>query len=93
MQNTTVDFTELGTVLKEVQTICRLRHLSIRTEQAYTHWVRQFILFNSSTPLAETGTQQVRLYLSHLAQRGVAASTQNQALNGLVFIIPSGAET
>ena len=79
--------------LAELRIVCRMRHLSIRTEQAYAHWVRQFNIFISPTPLAETGTQQVRLYLSHLAQRGVAASTQNQALNGLVFIIPSGAET
>src|SRR3970040_630893 len=80
------NFTELVTILKEVQSVCRLRHLSIRTEQAYTHWARQFIIFHSPTLPAEMGTQHVRLFLSHLAQRGVTASTQNQALNGLVFL-------
>ncbi len=82
----TENFTELGSILNEVRKLCRLKHLSIRTEQAYTHWVKEFMKFHDSKSPAELHTGHVRNFLSHLAQRGVTASTQNQALNGLVFL-------
>ncbi len=65
----------------------RVRHYSYRTEQAYVHWVRRFILFHGKRHPAEMGEAEVGAFLTHLAvSREVSASTQNQALNALVFL-------
>ena len=64
----------------------RVRHYSIRTEQAYTAWLARFIGFHGMTDPMRLGDAAVAAFLEHLVvQRGVAASTQNQALNALVF--------
>jgi len=65
----------------------RLRHLSIRTEQAYLHWIKRFILFHRKRHPAEMGDAEVIAFPTHLAVAGnVAAATQNQVLNALVFL-------
>lgn len=65
----------------------RSRHYSIRTEKAYVDWVRRFIAFHAyAHPEKIDATRSVKQYLEYLATaREVAASTQNQALNALVF--------
>ena len=65
----------------------RSRHYSRRTEQAYVHWIRRFILFHHRRhPMALT-EQDISAFLSHLAVAGnVAASTQNQALAAILFL-------
>ena len=65
----------------------RCKQFSPRTEAAYWHWIRGFILFYQKRHPREMGTVEVRGFLTHLAvQRNVAAATQNQALNALVFL-------
>ena len=65
----------------------RVRHYSIRTEQAYEQWVRRFLYFSKLKPEEEMNASDVRKYLEYLAvNRQVAASTQNLALNALVFL-------
>jgi integron integrase len=65
----------------------RLKHYSIRTEQAYADWIRRFILFHNKRHPASMGVPEIRAFLSHLAvERKVAASTQRQALNAIVFL-------
>jgi len=65
----------------------RLRHYSIRTEEAYVACVRRFILFHHKRHPREMGVDEIRQYLSHLATVGqVAASTQNVALSALLFL-------
>jgi integron integrase len=65
----------------------RLRHYSVRTEQAYVHWIRRFILFHDKQHPSTLGSRHVAAFLTHLATRDdVSASTQNQALNALVFL-------
>jgi integron integrase len=65
----------------------RLRHYSPRTETAYVHWIRRFILFHGKQHPLTLGTRHVATFLTHLATREqVSASTQNQALNALVFL-------
>ena len=65
----------------------RLKHYSIRTEQAYVDWIRRFILhFGKRHPRA-LGAAEVEAFLTHLAVAGkVAASTQNQAKSALLFL-------
>ena len=65
----------------------RIKHYSLRTEQAYLHWVRRFIFFHGKRHPAGLGGPEVERFLSHLATEGrVSASTQNQALAALLFL-------
>jgi integron integrase len=74
-------------LLDQVRTAIRLRHLSIRTEEAYLSWIRRFILFHQKRHPQDMGAEEVRTFLSHLAVHDhVAASTQNVALNALLFL-------
>lgn len=73
--------------LRSVRGVIRLRHLSIRTEEAYVGWIKRFILFHGKRHPAQMGEAEVVAFLTHLAVEGqVASSTQNQALNALVFL-------
>src|SRR5678815_4888850 len=63
----------------EVRTIIRLKHYSIRTEQAYSHWICRFILYHQKRHPRETAEAEVVDLLSHLARdEKVAASTQTR---------------
>lgn len=77
----------IAELLEEARQIMRLRRLSLRTEQAYLNTIRKFIRFHGRRHPEQLGAAQIRDYLSHLAIEGqVAASTQNVALNALVFL-------
>lgn len=74
-------------LLDQVRDAIRLRHYSIRTEQAYTDWIRRFIVFHNKRHPCEMADAEVTEFLTHLARVGnVAASTQNQALSALLFL-------
>lgn len=73
--------------LEKVRGAIRIRHYSIRTEQAYIAWIKQFITYFGKRHPIEMGDTEVTAFLTYLAQkRHVAAATQNQALNALVFM-------
>ena len=75
---------------EQVRRACRFRQFSIRTEEAYWGWAKQFILYHGKRHPRDMGEVEIRDFLTHLAaERNVAASTQNQALNALVFIYKS----
>ena len=72
--------------LEQVRRAIRTRHYSIRTEKTYVDWVKRFILFHNKRHPQDMAEAEVGEFLSWLAvERNVAASTQNQALNALVF--------
>ena len=74
-------------VLTRLRTAMRTRHYSLRTERAYEHWIRRFVTFHRPNAPRELGPEAVKEYLEYLAEeRQVSASTQNQALNALVFL-------
>ena len=74
-------------LLDRVRAVARIRHLSLRTEQAYSDWIRRFILFHRKRHPEEMGAEEIRQFLSHLAVEGqVSASTQNVALCALLFL-------
>jgi integron integrase len=74
-------------LLDQMAQVLRVRHYSPRTEACYLHWVRQFVLFHGKRHPRELGAPEVEQFLTHLAMQGrVSASTQNQALNALVFL-------
>jgi integron integrase len=70
-----------------VRQVIRIRNYSRRTEKSYWYWIRHFIRFHGLRHPSELGPDEVREFLTWLAVRqNVAASTQNQALNALVFL-------
>jgi len=74
-------------LLERVGDVCRLRHLSPRTEEAYRHWIRRFILFHGKRHPSELSPDHVAAFLSALATgANVAAATQNQALQAILFL-------
>ncbi len=74
-------------LLEQVRQQIRLRHYSIRTEQAYIGWIRRFILANGKRHPSDMGAEQVEAFLTGLATEGsVSAATQNQALSALLFL-------
>lgn len=74
-------------LLDQVRENLRRRHYSIRTEEAYVAWIRRFILYHGKRHPQTMGAPEVEAFLSHLAvNRRVAASTQNQAFNALLFL-------
>lgn len=74
-------------LLDQVRDAIRLKHYSIRTEQAYVNWIKRFILFHHKRHPNEMGTPEIEAFLTHLAvEENVAASTQNQALSALLFL-------
>ena len=74
-------------LLDQVRMTARTRHLSRHTEQAYCHWVKRFMSFHELRPVGDMGEPEIGLFLSSLATAShVSASTQNQALNALLFL-------
>jgi integron integrase len=65
----------------------RTRHLALRTEQAYLHWLRRYVAFHRGRHPRALGASAIEQFLTHLAvQRRVSAATQNQALQALLFL-------
>jgi integrase len=74
-------------LLDRVREDLRLHHYSRRTEKAYVHWIRRYILFHGKRHPLEMGAEEVTQFLSSLATESkVSASTQNQALSALLFL-------
>ena len=74
-------------LLEQVRGRMRLKHYSLRTEQAYLYWIRRYIRAWLPRHPRELDGAAVEAFLTRLATRDhVAASTQNQALSALLFL-------
>jgi len=74
-------------LLDQVRERIRYLHYSIRTEDAYVHWVKAFIFFHDRRHPGELGGPEVEAFLSWQAnERNVAVSTHRQALSALLFL-------
>ena len=74
-------------LLDRVRTDIRTRHYSPRTEETYVGWIRRFVRFHGNRHPETMSAPQVREFLNYLAnERGVSASTQNQALSAILFL-------
>jgi len=74
-------------LLDQVREAIRLKHYSIRTEEAYVTWIKRYILFHNKRHPNEMGSTEVEAFLTNLAvEQHVAASTQNQAFSALLFL-------
>ena len=74
-------------LLDRVREAIRLRHYSRRTEEAYVHWIRRYIVFHGRRHPGELGAPEISAFVTWLAvEQHVAAFTQNQALSGVLFL-------
>jgi integron integrase len=74
-------------LLEQVRDAIRLKHYSPRTEDTYTYWLREFILYHNKRHPREMGPHEINQFLVHLAsEREVSPSTQNQALSAILFL-------
>lgn len=76
-------------LLDEVRDVMRLHHYSIHTERTYCDWIKRYIRYHGMTRRQDLidGEANIEAYLTHLAvDKTVAPSTQNQAMNALVFL-------
>jgi len=74
-------------IYRHLHNAIAIRHLSHQTEKTYRNWIQQFAVFSSPVTCSDITMSHVRSFLSYLAvSRQVAASTQNQAFNALLFL-------
>ncbi|MCD6273015.1 MAG: integron integrase [Deltaproteobacteria bacterium] len=75
-------------LMDQVREVLRYYHYAYRTEQSYSSWILQYIKFyGGKTDPKDMGKNEVDRFLSHLAEKkNVAAATQKQALNALIFL-------
>ena len=85
--NTTPAHPPAPRLLARLREAIRVRHYSLRTERAYSDWVRRYIRYHGMRHPSQMGEAQVTAFLSSLAnERHVSASTQNQALAAILFL-------
>ena len=81
-----------GRLKDQFHEVARFKHLSPRTETAYWEWVVRFLKFHKKQAgdwrhPRDLGSRGVTPFLTYLAtERDVSVSTQNQALNALLFL-------
>ena len=86
-QNNTRNTTKKPRLLDQVRDILHAKHYSIRTEESYIKWIKQFILFHGKKHPRDMGEKEINEFVTYLAvKRNVAASTQNQALCAIMFL-------
>ena len=75
-------------LMDQVRQVLRYHHYAYRTEQTYCDWIMRYIRYHGGkTHPRNMGKKEIEAFLSHLAvQQKVAASTQRQALNAIVFL-------
>ena len=74
-------------LLDQIRQLMRLRHYSLRTEEAYVDWIRRYILFHGKRHPRDLAGSDIASFLSSLAIKGqVAASTQNQHVKSFAHV-------
>jgi integron integrase len=74
-------------LLEQVRLTMRAAHYSKSTEESYVSWMKQFILFNNKTHPEKLNAEEIKNFISYIANhRQVASSTQNQALNAILYL-------
>ena len=74
-------------LLDEVRNTLRVHHYAMKTEKSYVQWIKRFIIFHKKRHPIDMGKLEVEEFLTWLAvKRQVAPSTQNQALQAILFL-------
>ena len=73
--------------LDHVREVIRTKHFSYSTEKTYVSWIYRFIIYHNKRHPKDMGAKEIAEFLTFLTtDRKVSASTQNQALNALVYV-------
>ncbi len=74
-------------LLDMVKNDLRVKHYSRKTEESYVSWIKQFVFFNNKRHPNEMGKDEIQKFINYLAvERHVASATQNQALQGILYL-------
>lgn len=73
-------------LLDQVRLNIRQKHYSYRTEKSYIDWIKRYIYFHNKKHPKDMGKLEIEAFLSALVNDGVAATTQNQAFNAIMFL-------
>ena len=74
-------------LLEQVREVLRMKHYSLRTEQAYVNWIKRYIFFHDKRHPGDLSEDEIRAFISDLAsKKQVSASTQTVALSALLFL-------
>ena len=77
-------------LMDQVREVLCYHHYAYSTEKSYVSWILQYIRFHNKKHPRDMDKSEIEAFLSHLAvNRRVSASTQNQALNAIVFLYKS----
>ena len=77
----------MSKLLDEVRNTMRVHQYAMKTEKSYVQWIKRFILFHLKRHPKEMGKLEVEQFLTWLAvARKVSPSTQNQALQAILFL-------
>jgi hypothetical protein len=78
--------TKKSKLLDHVSRVIRTKHYRYSTEKSYVDWIYRYIYFHDKRHPKDMGAKEISDFLTFLAvERKVSASTQNQALNAIVF--------
>ena len=87
VENPTPEAPAQPRLVHRIREAIRVRRYSPKTERAYVHWIRRFIVFHGKRHPADMGAGEVTDFLTHLATaENVAAATQSQALAAVLFL-------
>ena len=74
-------------LLTQVKTNMKMKNYSPSTIKSYSQWIKRFIIFNNTTHPAKMGAEEIKSFIGYLAvKKHVSASTQNQALQAILFL-------
>lgn len=74
-------------ILTNVHEIMRLKHYSLKTEKSYVYWMKKFYYYHQQQDVYNLSDEHIKNFLTYLmVKEKVAPSTQNQALNALLFL-------
>ncbi len=76
--------------VQKLADVIRRKHFSLNTEQSYCGWLKRYCAFIGQLPPALPSEQKLERFLTALARDDVAASTQNQAFNAIIFFYKAG---
>jgi len=77
----------MAKLIQTMREVIRVKNYSIRTETAYINWIKKYIAYHDNRHPRELNSGHIKSYLTHLVvERNVSPSTQNQALNAIIFL-------
>jgi integron integrase len=80
-------------LLEQIDWVCRRRHYSKRTSEAYRYWVRRLVIFLGKRHPSDLRREDIEDFLNSLAARHLSASSQRQAVNAIYFLYRDVLET